>query len=1097
VSERSELSALATARLAVAFGDGEQALDAADQARSEVELLGGATRTVRGLALALLGRNEEALEELRAALATFEQAGDDVGLAARLDRALVAQYLVEPDDQPDDLAVLAGEVLASGNPAEALLAATVAAASRPDEPEPALVHGRVRLAIGDLGTARAELERVIELGGDPTAHLDLFDLAVAEGDEDEAATHLAALQPWPALDSPTLVEVARRLIVLGRFDDAAELTPAVDVTDANAMARRVVAAVHEWQGDDDAAIEVLERSRSSDPPTDDPDVYLHLGRLVAGRDGNDAGLVISDEGLRYAGVEARLLNQRAEQLLELGRLAEAEAAADWAVALRPDSETILVTLANVLGTRGKVDEARAAADRALALQPTFLPAFQAKVEAMRVSGDIDGALAVIQTARELDPEDAWTRRQLTLALWRSAEVKEWPAEVLQQAVDAAREWQASSPGDALAVVIEARALDRLDRPAEAVAAYERALELDPGGVEARLELAQLFERLERVDEAVAHFDRVVADHPDLPRFRLLRALFRRTHQDFEGAAADLTVVIDADPANGDAWSERAEVWRRAGQYERALEDIEQALRLKADDGWSLGTKGQILRALGRDAEAIEALDQAATLADEDDRVWIDTERLPLSRRLGRLEEAAGLAAVVLARSPDNVVALSELGEVCRLQGRLEEARDALERAVALNPDEPFALGTLGQVLIEQRELGPAAERLARAAELDPDTAWIRSSLADAYRLLGRSDEALAEIDRAIELEPESSTFRSTRAETLRARGDPSAALAEAEGVLETNPEDWFTLGTAAQAQLDLGRPLEALELAERAVTAHPGYGFGWSAHTGALVDLDRYPEALVSARRYREAEPESLDALAMQSAVLTGLGRVEEARDLLLESEQEPTPFVRYMRGVTLLLLGEAERAVPELAEAVRADEDDAWNHAWLADALAVTGDAKQAELHWTRSVDVTAEVSAPAASVLAISGWCKLCLGEHEASARRYLRAVGLGTATMSIRFEAVVVLVVSGQDEHARRQLDDWFADLEARPTARRRGLLREARHVTSLVDRFGLVDPKGRPAFDALAARVQQALDQLPAEEPEPDPPDADTDDKEPAR
>lgn len=110
-------------------------------------------------------------------------------------------------------------------------------------------------------------------------------------------------------------------------------------------------------------------------------------------------------------------------------------------------------------------------------------------------------------------------------------------------------------------------------PADARGAYERALELDPGHAEARLNLGRLLHEEGQLDEAERHYRRAAESRPEDPTapFNLgvvLQDLGRT--REAVGAYRD---ALDADPRYADAWYNLSSLLEEVGEREAAFRSL--------------------------------------------------------------------------------------------------------------------------------------------------------------------------------------------------------------------------------------------------------------------------------------------------------------------------------------------------------------------------------------------------------------------------------------------------------------------------------------------------------------------------------------------
>jgi tetratricopeptide (TPR) repeat protein len=247
------------------------------------------------------------------------------------------------------------------------------------------------------------------------------------------------------------------------------------------------------------------------------------------------------------------------------------------------------------------------------------------------------------------------------------------------------------------------ARDKLADAGTARAAYELALEIEPGDVGALHALAQIFGDQGEVARAVELREAAVAAAGDSPR-----------------AAAILLEI-------GDLCERQLKDDERARRaYEQALQRDERSLE-------ALRALAQLHRKAKRTAELLEVLRRELALVDEPQRAL--ALNLEIARNADGFENDADAAlrsfAAALAIDPNNAPALAGAERLCRRDGRYEELVEILGRL----PRAPRVLRTLGEALEQLGRFAELAE--VRVAELEmiqdrKDVARAARSLAGLY-----------------------------------------------------------------------------------------------------------------------------------------------------------------------------------------------------------------------------------------------------------------------------------------------------------------------------------------------------------------------------
>jgi tetratricopeptide (TPR) repeat protein len=137
---------------------------------------------------------------------------------------------------------------------------------------------------------------------------------------------------------------------------------------------------------------------------------------------------------------------------------------------------------------------------------------------------------------------------------------------------------------------EARARDwrgwvenQLDLRAQAVADYERVLELQPGRFAVRLRLAQLLVESSRHAEAVPHLERLLQEQPDHAELLVALADCRVVQTKIDEARHLLDRVLAAHPEHFDALLQRGKTEMIAGEPAEAERWLRKALERAPQD----------------------------------------------------------------------------------------------------------------------------------------------------------------------------------------------------------------------------------------------------------------------------------------------------------------------------------------------------------------------------------------------------------------------------------------------------------------------------------------------------------------------------------
>lgn len=209
------------------------------------------------------------------------------------------------------------------------------------------------------------------------------------------------------------------------------------------------------------------------------------------------------------------------------------------------------------------------------------------------------------------------------------------------------------------------------------------------------------------------------------------------------------------------------------------------------------------RKAGRLDTAEQAFRALTTSRDEAAEAWLGLGRIALGR--GDTDAAIAAFGEALAREPDHLLALANLGLACRVAGRFAEAARALARVVDRGVREARLLGELGRARLGLGDTAAAIAAFRAGVALAPDDAELHALLANALRDEGDAEAALDHAARAHALDPASDLALYAHASALIALARHEEGIAAATGLLARNPDHNDMRFNLSWAQLATGR----------------------------------------------------------------------------------------------------------------------------------------------------------------------------------------------------------------------------------------------------------------------------------------------------
>jgi tetratricopeptide (TPR) repeat protein len=156
------------------------------------------------------------------------------------------------------------------------------------------------------------------------------------------------------------------------------------------------------------------------------------------------------------------------------------------------------------------------------------------------------------------------------------------------------------------------------KPAEALDAFDEALQADPASGQAHYSKGCALDKLGRHREAIdayAQSARLSPDHAALPLYN--KGASHEELKEFDKAIEAYRKVTEIDPELADAWTNLGRLQDDQGRHTEAIKCYDEALKIAPHDVVTLTNRGNSLQALERYQEAIACYDRALALDSSD------------------------------------------------------------------------------------------------------------------------------------------------------------------------------------------------------------------------------------------------------------------------------------------------------------------------------------------------------------------------------------------------------------------------------------------------------------------------------------------------
>ena len=404
----------------------------------------------------------------------------------------------------------------------------------------------------------------------------------------------------------------------------------------------------------------------------------------------------------------------------------------------------------------------------------------------------------------------------------------------------------------------ARHLEESGKPAEAIAAMKRAIELAPESAEVRAELAALYARQNRISDAVAAAEAALeldpgnhaanrvlgsifaalseqkrplrpGDDPSLYAAQALAALEKARREDRTDLGLDVTI---------------GRLYLRSGQHEKAITFLQRVFTEQPEysEGGMMLAAAQ--EAAGRVDDAIATLEVLIKHTPAFFRAHV--RLIALYEQQRRWKEAA--AAYARAQDVNGQADLLG-GRAAALinSGAPKEAQTLLTGALAgKNAPDAALLYLLAESQRLQKDYEAASATAKKLRTAFPDDVRGLVIASQLQLAQGRNDEAIATLADLVKRMPDEPSFVYQYAQILEQSGRVPEAERALRDLIARSPNDANALNSLGYMFADRGERLdEAVGLLERALEIEPGNpsfldSLGWAFfRQGRLAQAER------------------------------------------------------------------------------------------------------------------------------------------------------------------------------------------------------------------------------------------------------------------
>jgi tetratricopeptide (TPR) repeat protein len=564
--------------------------------------------------------------------------------------------------------------------------------------------------------------------------------------------------------------------------------------------------------------------------------------------------------------------------------------------------------------------------KALALEPDSATILERLAEIYAKSQHTRDAVTEAQAALKIDPDNVDAHRLLARIYVRTLgdmQAGDMQQENIEKAADQFKAILKVQPNDTYSLLWLARLYRFQNKHDEAEKILRQALAHDPDNGPALEQLSQLLIDQGRSQDAIDLLSRAAGDTASPDIYDLLGDAYAQA-KDYAKAEQAYREAVKGDPDDPGHRHGLAQALTEEGKYAEALEQYNKLTELEPGTAENFLRAAQLYRRLGKFNEAAASLERAKQLApgmleilynealvDEDQGHFEDAVKVLTDTIAGVKTEAGGEG------NPGALAILYEqLGHAYEKERNFQAAILAYDELGKLGADaQKHAEVLIIEAYRENHEIDRAIAEAKKALDADPDSADTKVTLAMLYGEKSETDQARQLLQGLLKGNDDDVEIYLDIAQ-VESRGkqyaDAEQSAQKAEQMAREDPAKesvWFMLGAIYERQKKFD---DAEQEFRKVLDVNPNNGPVLNYYGYMLADRGvRVDEAASLIQRALEQEPNNgayLDSLGWAYYKQNKLTDAEDYIRRALEQEGNDPTILSHMADICLKL-GQNERA--------------------------------------------------------------------------------------------------------------------------------------------------------------------------------------------
>lgn len=473
-------------------------------------------------------------------------------------------------------------------------------------------------------------------------------------------------------------------------------------------------------------------------------------------------------------------------------------------------------------------------------------------------------------------------------------------------------------------------LSELNRDTEAIAAFDQAIKLDPQDFSLYLARGAALFNLNRMPEALAALNQSLQLKPTPAAYNFRAGIYVHYEVAPQKAIADANKVLELQPDHVGGYLNRGYAYENLGDLQQALANFEQAIKLNPEYEGSYIARGFYYQNRGNYPAAIKDMSKAIELDPNDPNSY--TARGTTYERsrnypkaIADFTKGAKLARPGSKQEADAYLALAtsyeRMGDQQNMRVHARKAIEILTSYLKIASQDFIAYGSRGTGYWMLKDYPNALQNMSQAIRIAPNSTLTYMARGIFYRAIKEHSKAIADFSKAIDLQP-------THALAYWERG-----------------RAYFSLEKYQNAISDFTKTINLYSNPDKRAEI-------FRARAVAFFNLKDYAKAIADWDQYIILQPDDALAYTVRAENYIGLQNYAKAiADYTRSLQLKPDAQVFVQRGAAYYVQKDYPKAISDFTQAINLKQDYASAYAYRGEAYSMAKDYAKAIADYTQAI--------------------------------------------------------------------------------------------------------------------------------------------------